>query len=215
MGHLLLEARAKAKSMGVKLHSSGGNLLYIDGTKGSPALDDRYKGIMKVTGSEPFNVISRVYAGFDSDSGYRVANTTIPQYKSMGIDFVVGFNLGVASGIVRAAQQSALDLGKSTFLVAGDCGTGQISQVGSGLIYGTVVQTGYVEGLVSARALVQRIAAGKSNSGTVTLPVAATEPPLADTPPSQVTFMGVPRATADTLSTQYWGKTYADACAGK
>ncbi|MTD59115.1 sugar ABC transporter substrate-binding protein [Amycolatopsis pithecellobii] len=214
MGKLLLEARAKATSMGVKLHSSGGNLLYLDGTPGSPALDDRYRGIMKATQSAPFTMISRAAGGFDSDAGYKAANTTIPQFKGEGIDFIVAFNLGVASGAVRAAQQNGLALGQSTFLVAGDCGTGQMSQVASGLIYGTVVQSGYVEGLVSARSLVQRIATGKTTPDTVTLPVSATEPPLTATPPSQVTFMDVPAATATNLDTRYWGVTYNEACSG-
>lgn len=215
MGRLLIEARELAKSMGVQLHSPGGNLLYIDGTPGSPALEDRFKGIMEVTADEPFNVIGRVDGGFDPDAGYKAANTAIPQFEGQGIDFMVGFNLGVASGVVRAAEQSGLELGKSTFLVAGDCGTGDINQVASGLIYGAVVQSGYVEGLVSARALLQRIATGEATPGEVTLPVAATEPPLEAVPPSQVTYMAVPPVTADTLNTEYWGATYGEACSGK
>ncbi len=132
MGKLLVKARDEARKRGVKLHSTGGNLLYIDGTPGSPALKDRYDGIMKVTAGEPFNIIGRVDGGFDPDAGYKAANTAIPQYKSQGIDFIVGFNLGVASGTVRAAEQNGLDLGKSTFLVAGDCGTGDVNQIAGG-----------------------------------------------------------------------------------
>jgi ABC-type sugar transport system substrate-binding protein len=214
MGELLIAAREKARSEGVQLHSPGGNVLYIDGTPGSPALDDRYDGIMEATKSEPFNIIARVDGGFDSDVGYEVASTAIPQYKYKGIDFIVGFNLGVGSGNVRAAEQNGLDHGKSTFVVTGDCGTGEISQVESGQIYGTVVQSEYIEGIVSARTMMQYLATGETEPGSVTLEAAETEPPLEVTAPSEQTIMAVPPATADNLDDQYWGVSYREACTG-
>ena len=214
MGELLIAAREEARSQGVELNSPGGNVLYIDGTPGSPALDDRYDGIMEATQDEPFNIIARVDGGFDSDVGYEVASTAIPQYKSEGIDFIVGFNLGVGTGIVRAAEQNGLDLGESTFVVTGDCGTGEISQVESGQIFGTVVQSEYIEGIVSGRTMVQYIATGETTPDTVTFDVAATEPPLEATPPAEKTLMAVPAATADNLDDEYWGVTYRKACTG-
>lgn len=214
MGELLIAARDKARSMGVKLHSPGGNVLYIDGTPGSPALADRYRGVLEATKNEPFNIIARVDGGFDSDAGYKAASTAIPQYKSKGIDFIVGFNLGVGSGIVRAAKQNGLELGKSTFVVTGDCGTGDISQVESAEIYGTVVQSEYVEALVSARTILQYIATGKTTPGTLHLEATPTEPALEATPPSKQTIMAVPPATAANLGQPYWGVTYRKACTG-
>jgi ribose transport system substrate-binding protein len=213
IGRIALMARAYAKSIGMKLHSPGGNLLILDYTQNNPSTVGRNDGFDEVTKSAPFNIVDNDYANVtDADTGYTAASTSIPKYLSKGIDFIWAWNLDAAVGAARAAEADGLKLGKTTILFAGDC-SGSLTDIENNEVYGTVIQPPQVEGILALRSLAQIIATGKVKPGTTTVPLSTTLPPLTMTPPIQTQVESYAALIgAKDLSNEYWGFTYAQTC---
>lgn len=215
-GKMLMDARAAAKDAGMKLHSANGNLLIINFPKGLQASGDRFNGLTDSTKSDPFTNVWNEPGAADAQTGYDLASQVIPKYKGQGIDFVLGGNSDVTTGVVKALKANGLTPGKDVIVLAGNfaapCGA-QIKQIEDGALYGGLFQSPMVDGSLVVREAAQYLATNEITPGEEQLEPSEEMPPAEAVPPHQFTFQPIPMVTkAEGLDTKLWGTTPREFC---
>lgn len=118
---------------------NGGNIILIQGTKGSTADTERYDGFVEATReSTCINVTARAYANFNRSDARRVMTellATLPDQKKP--DLVFAFNDEMAAGVYEAYAQAGIKdrpyiLGIDALLSTDDSGT--ISYIQNGIV---------------------------------------------------------------------------------
>lgn len=118
---------------------NGGNIILIQGTKGSTADTERYDGFVEATReSTCINVTARAYANFNRSDARRVMTElleTLPDQKKP--DLVFAFNDEMAAGVYEAYAQAGIKdrpyiLGIDALLSTDDSGT--ISYIQNGIV---------------------------------------------------------------------------------
>ena len=118
---------------------NGGNIILIQGTKGSTADTERYDGFVEATReSTSINVTARAYANFNRSDARRVMTElleTLPDQKKP--DLVFAFNDEMAAGVYEAYAQAGIKdrpyiLGIDALLSTDDSGT--ISYIQDGIV---------------------------------------------------------------------------------
>jgi ABC-type sugar transport system substrate-binding protein len=209
----LMAARDAQKAAGVKLHSSGGNLLVFDAPAGYQGGIDRLASFKTATASAPFQILGSTN-NTNADDGYKNGLSVIPKYKSKGIDFVYVYDGDIATGVIKALAQDGLTPGKDVQVVDGNCAS-TTAPYQAGKIFGTSLQSGVIEGIATAEMLVRYLANPQVLPGTATLPNTPAAPTNLPDTPSEVNGIPLPDisgpGTIDSAS--LWGYTASQLCA--
>ncbi|MFD7008974.1 sugar ABC transporter substrate-binding protein [Rhodococcus jostii] len=205
-GEMALTARDEAVANGMQLHSPQGNMLEFSFGPGYTAGLDRTAAFKEATKAAPFNSLHNEPTGFDTQAGYEAASQIIPQYKDKGIDFIFTHNNDMAVGVVRALKQNGLTPGKDVIVIGGNL-AGDTAPLLAGEVYGAVVQSPVIEGMLAMRSVIQYIETGQVTDDEQYLPPNP-ELPVFDpkTPPLRVAFQPNVVVNKDNYRTlRLWG----------
>jgi ABC-type sugar transport system substrate-binding protein len=203
-----LDALEQVTASGMQFHGPDGkpNLLEIRFMAGYQAGDDRQEAFADATG-DAFNVLAvePTPTSPDAQGGFAAASQVVPQYLSQGIDFVYAHSNDVANGVVQALEQNGLKPGEDVIVITGTS-SGDLTNLKSGKIWSTVLQSPVIEGQLLVRTAAQYIATGEIQDGEYTLPEDAEKPELTAEAPYTANYMMNPQVTAENIdSLKIWG----------
>lgn len=219
---VVVAAREAAKAAGVKLHSTGGNLLVVSWPEGWTISQDKREGFDKGIQDKGFNLLSTSYADADDNaSGYKAMSAAIPQSRSKGIDFVWVMNDALAVGVIQALKEAGYHPGKDVFVIGANC-HGDLSPLQDGEQFGSMLVAARLEGQFWAQEVGSYLKAQKVTDGVYRVPADADAEPELPASPSELNYLpqvaiSAGRATAAENqqvldSTKLWGENVAQAC---
>jgi ABC-type sugar transport system substrate-binding protein len=208
---LLIQARDLQKERGVKLHSPGGNAVFIDIFPSVAASQQRTIGFTEGIKDSGINLISHAYGATDPSTGAAKMQALIAGYKSEGIDLVFAQNDAIAAGAMQALKRSGYHPGEDVMVVGANC-RDDLGPLQSKEQFGTNLQGAVLEGSFAMDRVAAYLKNPKVEPGTYQAPADATEPTLPTTISKFNYIPSPPVVNTDVDKVELWGKSMEDWC---
>lgn len=208
---LLVEARDQMRAGGAKLHSAGGNAVFIDIFPSVAASQQRTKGFTEGLEGSGIKLLAHAYGATDPSTGFAKMQALIAAHKSDGIDLVFAQNDAIAAGAMQALNEAGLKPGKDVMVVGANC-RDDLRPLQDGSQFGTSMQGALLEGRFTVDTVKTYLRNHKVNPTVYQAPASPTKPELPTTI-SKYNYIPSPAVVnTDVDATQLWGESMSYWC---